>query len=80
MEKIYYKKNEMLQLGYSEYLLKRIAHAEGAPVLRTGAGGNYLYRLEDIDAFIEEINKRDAEQKRKKAQYEKMKRALRRRA
>lgn len=80
MEKIYYKKAEMLQLGYTEHILKRICHAEGAPVIRTGAGGNYLYRLKDIDDFIKVINERDTEQKRKKAQYEKMKRALRRRA
>ena len=44
MEKLYYKKAEMLQLGYTEHMLKRICHAEGAPVIRTGAGGNYLYR------------------------------------
>lgn len=74
MEKIYYKKSEMMELGYSEYMLRRIAHAEGAPVLRTGAGGNFLYRLKDIDEFISELNKRDAEQKRKRDMFQKAKR------
>lgn len=76
MEKLYYKKSEMIKLGYSEHLLKRIAHASGAPVLRTGAGGNYMYRLKDIDAFINELNKRDEEVRQKNIRYQRAKRQL----
>lgn len=78
MEKIYYKKSEMIELGYSEYMLRRIAHAEGAPVLRTGAGGNFLYRLQDIDAFVIELNRRDEAQKKKREMFQKARRAYRR--
>ena len=78
MEKIYYKKSEMIKLGYSEYMLRRIAHAEGAPVLRTGAGGNFLYRLQDIDAFVIELNRRDEAQKKKREMLQKARRVYRR--
>lgn len=78
MQKIYYKKSEMIELGYSEYMLRRIAHAEGAPVLRTGAGGNFLYRLQDIDAFVIELNRRDEAQKKKREMLQKARRVYRR--
>ncbi len=80
MEKIWYKKSEMIQLGYSEYELKRIAHAEGAPVTRTGAGGNYKYRLKDIDAFVAELNRRDEAERQKLIRYRKIRSEQRRKA